>query len=155
MQAKIPPHDLDAERSVLGAILIDKDAIVNVSDFLQPTYFYDDRHTSIYEGMQTLYEHRQPIDVVTLTDQVLGQVTDVVLHPARNVERVGADQSDPHGSGRAGAGAGGGARQQVGHEDPLQHVPVLRVGGDPCGDRVRALLGHGGDPLVALDTFGW
>lgn len=70
MQAKIPPHDLDVERSVLGAIMIDKDAIVNVSELLQPDYFYDERHSSMYDAMQTLYEHRQPIDVVTLTDQL-------------------------------------------------------------------------------------
>jgi replicative DNA helicase len=70
MQAKLPPHDLDAERSVLGAIMIDKDAIVNVSELLQPSYFYDEKHSSIYDGMQTLYEQRQPIDVVTLTDQL-------------------------------------------------------------------------------------
>ncbi len=70
MAAKIPPHDIDAERSVLGAVMIDKDAIMNVAEILQPSYFYDERHQHIYEGMQTLYEKRQPIDVVTLTDQL-------------------------------------------------------------------------------------
>jgi replicative DNA helicase len=70
MQAKIPPHNLDAEKSVLGAILIDKDAIVNVAELVRPEYFYDEVHKLIYEAMEALYEKRQPIDVVTLTDQL-------------------------------------------------------------------------------------
>jgi replicative DNA helicase len=68
--AKLPPHNLDAERSVLGSILIDKEAIVAVAELLQPTYFYDTQHVQIYEAMQSLYEKRQPIDVVTLSDQL-------------------------------------------------------------------------------------
>ena len=70
MQAKIPPHDLDAEKSVLGAILIDKDAIVNVAEVLRPEYFYDEQNRYMFEAMVSLYEKRQPIDVVTLTDQL-------------------------------------------------------------------------------------
>lgn len=68
--AKLPPHNLDAERSVLGAILIDREAIVSVAELLKPEYFYDTQHSQIYEGMQVLYEKRQPIDVVTLSDQL-------------------------------------------------------------------------------------
>ncbi len=70
MQPKIPPNSLDAEKSVLASILIDKDAIINVADILRIEYFYDEHHSQIYEAMQTLYEKRQPIDVVTLTDQL-------------------------------------------------------------------------------------
>ncbi len=70
MQAKIPPHDLDAEQSVLGAIMIDKDAIVNVADILRPEFFYEEAHQEMYSAMETLYDKRQPIDVVTLTDQL-------------------------------------------------------------------------------------
>lgn len=68
--AKLPPHNLDAERSVLGAILIDREAIVSVAEVLKPEYFYDTQHVQIYEAMQALYEKRQPIDVVTLSDQL-------------------------------------------------------------------------------------
>lgn len=68
--AKLPPHNLDAERSVLGAILIDKDAIINCAELLKPEYFYDAQHAGIYEAIQSLYEKRQPIDVVTLSDQL-------------------------------------------------------------------------------------
>jgi replicative DNA helicase len=70
MKPKIPPHNLDAEKSVLGAILIDKDAIVNVADILRPSYFYDEQHGEIYDAMVALYDKRSPIDVVTLTDQL-------------------------------------------------------------------------------------
>jgi replicative DNA helicase len=70
IQAKVPPHNLDAEVSVLGSILIDPDAIVRVADFLTPESFYDPSHQKMYEAMQTLYEKRQPIDAVTLTDQL-------------------------------------------------------------------------------------
>ena len=70
LPAKIPPHNLDAEKSVLGAILIDRDAIVNVAEMLRKEYFYAEAHQLIYDGMQALYDKRQPIDVVTLTDQL-------------------------------------------------------------------------------------
>lgn len=70
MQPKIPPHDLDAEVSVLGSILIDPDAIIRVADLLNAESFYEPAHQKIYEAMETLYEKRQPIDAVTLTNQL-------------------------------------------------------------------------------------
>lgn len=68
--SKVPPHDLTAETSVLGSILIDQDAIVKVADILTPDSFYEPSHQRFYEAMQALYEKRQPIDAVTLTDQL-------------------------------------------------------------------------------------
>ena len=65
---RIPPHDEEAEQAVLGAILIDKDAIIAVSQLIQPENFYDDIHGEIYQGMLSLYEERKPIDLLTLTD---------------------------------------------------------------------------------------
>jgi replicative DNA helicase len=70
VSGRIPPQNLDAERSVLGAVLLDSDAIVTVADIISPESFYIPAHQHIYEGMQTLYEKRQPIDVVTLTNQI-------------------------------------------------------------------------------------
>ncbi len=69
-QVKIPPHSLEAEQSVLGAILIDKDAIVEVAGFLRPDHFYEDRHGEIFSAMLSLYEERKPIDLLTLTEQL-------------------------------------------------------------------------------------
>lgn len=65
---KVQPQNIDAEKSVLGAILIDKDAIVKIAESLEPEFFYDERHSSIYEVMRELYEDRKPIDVVTVPD---------------------------------------------------------------------------------------
>lgn len=65
-----PPQNAEAEASLLGAVLIDSDAIVKIADNLTATDFYDKRHERIYEAMLKLYEHRQAIDVLTLADQL-------------------------------------------------------------------------------------
>ncbi len=67
---KIPPQNTDAERSVLGSVLLDKDALINVSGWLRPEHFYDGRHASIYENILYLFENGLPIDVVTISDQL-------------------------------------------------------------------------------------
>jgi len=67
---KVPPHDLEAERSVLGAILIDSGAINLVSEFLKTEHFYTLEHQLIYLAMLTLFEKQQPIDVVTIQDEL-------------------------------------------------------------------------------------
>lgn len=67
---KVPPHDEVAEQSVLGAVLIDKDAMVDVAEFLRPHHFYKESHAHIYTGMMALYESHEPIDVVSLTAQL-------------------------------------------------------------------------------------
>lgn len=70
IQLRIPPHSLEAEASVLGALLLDKNAIVNVAEFLRPTHFYDDKHSSIFEAILELYEAREPIDVLTVSERL-------------------------------------------------------------------------------------
>lgn len=67
---KVPPHDLEAERSVLGAILIDSSAINLVAEFLKLEHFYTPEHQAIFSAMITLFEKQQPIDVVTLQDEL-------------------------------------------------------------------------------------
>ncbi len=66
------PQNTEAEASVLGAILIDKDAIVKIADILSPDDFFDPKHARIYEGLVTLYEKRSAIDELTLSDQLRG-----------------------------------------------------------------------------------
>ncbi len=73
MKQKVPPHALDAERSVLGAVLIDADAIVKVADILSPESFYDKKHQLIFSAALELYEKKQSIDVVTLTEKLRKQ----------------------------------------------------------------------------------
>ncbi len=70
MKARIPPHDLSAEVSVLGSILIDADAIIQVAEILKSVDFYEPTHQMIYAGMMELFEKRQPIDAVTLSNQL-------------------------------------------------------------------------------------
>jgi len=67
-RAKLPPQNTDAEASLLGAILIDSDAIVKVADAISPEDFYEERHKRIYEAITSLYEKHSPIDVLTLSD---------------------------------------------------------------------------------------
>ncbi|MDO8497137.1 MAG: replicative DNA helicase [bacterium] len=67
---KVPPHDLTAEKSVLGAILIDPSAITIVAEFLKQNHFYIPEHQRIYGSMITLFEKQQPIDVVTLKNEL-------------------------------------------------------------------------------------
>ncbi len=67
---KVPPHSDDAEMSVLGSILIDKDAIVQISEFLKPEHFYQTKHGDIFEAMIKLFESREPIDLVTLPQKL-------------------------------------------------------------------------------------
>ena len=67
---KVPPHSIEAESSVLGAILIDRDAIISVADFLRPEHFYDERNGKIFKSALDLYEDRSPIDIITLEDKL-------------------------------------------------------------------------------------
>jgi replicative DNA helicase len=68
--ANLPPQNLEAEASLLGAILIDSDAIVKIADTISGTDFYDPRHQRIYEAVTELYEKHHAIDVLTLTNQL-------------------------------------------------------------------------------------
>lgn len=72
MAAEQPPNNIEAEASLLGAILIDTDAIVKIADSISVDDFYDRRHARIFEAMSVLYEKRSPIDVLTLADQLKG-----------------------------------------------------------------------------------
>ncbi|HEX9020493.1 MAG TPA: replicative DNA helicase [Nitrospirota bacterium] len=65
---KLPPQNIEAEQMVLGAILIENDAINNVTSVLAPEDFYKDIHRRIYDAMLEMFERREAIDLVTLTD---------------------------------------------------------------------------------------
>lgn len=63
----VPPHSLDAEKSVLGSIMLEKNAIIKVADLLQPEDFYFEIHALIYKGILELFNKRSPIDLLTVT----------------------------------------------------------------------------------------
>ena len=78
---RVPPHSQEAEESVLGAMLIDKDAVIAVAEFLLPEDFYDERLRDIYQACLDLYEARTPIDVLTVTER---------LKKRKNIKNVGS-----------------------------------------------------------------
>jgi len=68
--SKLPPQNLEAEASLLGCLMIDKDAIFKIADTLTPQDFYKNSHSLIYEAMRELYARREPIDILTLTSKL-------------------------------------------------------------------------------------
>jgi len=77
---RIPPHSNEAEESVLGSILIDRDAIFIIAPLLKSEHFYNENNGQIYEAALMLYENRRPIDLVTLTSE---------LKKTKNFSRIG------------------------------------------------------------------
>ncbi|MCP5097571.1 MAG: replicative DNA helicase [Chloroflexi bacterium] len=67
---RLPPHSVEAEEAVLGSLLIDPDAIYDVSGFLKPDAFYRAQNRWIYEAILALNERRDPIDFITLTEEL-------------------------------------------------------------------------------------
>jgi replicative DNA helicase len=67
---RLPPQSLDSEQAVLGSILIDRDAIIEIADFLHAEDFYRQAHGRIYAAMLELFERREPIDVVTVAESL-------------------------------------------------------------------------------------
>src|SRR5665213_2852522 len=65
-----PPQNTEAEASLLGALLIDSDAIVKIADIIGPQDFYEKRHERIYEAVRQLYERHEALDVLTLADRL-------------------------------------------------------------------------------------
>src|SRR3989344_9427122 len=67
---RVPPHDLTAEQSLLGAILLDKDALIDVTEFMRTAYFYKEAHGLIFSAMLALFEKHEPVDLVTVTAEL-------------------------------------------------------------------------------------
>jgi len=63
---KIPPQNIEVEQSVIGALLIDKEAITKIADVLAPKDFYQPSHEKIYTAILELYEKAKPIDIITI-----------------------------------------------------------------------------------------
>ena len=63
---KVPPQALDYEEAVLGAIMVEKDALTEIIDILKPESFYRDSHQKIYSAIQGLFQRSEPIDLLTV-----------------------------------------------------------------------------------------
>jgi replicative DNA helicase len=70
---KIPPQNIEAEQSVLGAILLDNDALHEAVELLSPDDFYRDTHRKIYQAMTDLYSRNEPVDLITLNNFLKGR----------------------------------------------------------------------------------
>ena len=68
--AKIPPHDIDAEQAVLGSMLTDREAVNAAIEVLKEEAFYRDDHKAIYQAIVNLYSKSEPIDIITLKDEL-------------------------------------------------------------------------------------
>ncbi|MBA2522118.1 MAG: replicative DNA helicase, partial [Solirubrobacterales bacterium] len=67
---RLPPHNAEAEQSVLGSLLIDRDAIIKVAAFVKPDDFYHPANGTIYRAILDLYNRREPTDFITLSDEL-------------------------------------------------------------------------------------
>jgi replicative DNA helicase len=67
---RMPPHNLEAEQSLLGSLLIDKEAMIKVADIVHAEDFYRDAHRAIFDAMIDLYERHEPVDILTLGNRL-------------------------------------------------------------------------------------
>ncbi len=67
---KLPPQAVDLEEAVLGALMLEKDALTNVIDILRPESFYKEAHKEIYQAIYDLFQASEPIDILTVTSQL-------------------------------------------------------------------------------------
>jgi replicative DNA helicase len=97
MNPKLPPQDLEAEKSVLGALMLDKNAILRVVDFLEERDFYVPAHQKIYVSIMELFERNQPIDVLTVTTKLKDKnQIDSIGGPSYLTELINAVPSAAH-----------------------------------------------------------
>ncbi|MDO8470641.1 MAG: DnaB-like helicase N-terminal domain-containing protein, partial [bacterium] len=67
---RLPPQNIEAEMSLLGSLMLDKDAITKVADFLNGQDFYKDSHQAIYQSMEELFEKGDPVDVLSVSSRL-------------------------------------------------------------------------------------
>jgi replicative DNA helicase len=67
---RIPPHNIDAEQSVLGAMLLDREAVISVTEKLKDEHFYKENHKEIFRSMLDLYGRNEPVDLVTVSEEL-------------------------------------------------------------------------------------
>ncbi len=67
---RIPPHNIDAEQSVLGAMILDREAIITASEIIRGEDFYKEAHKEVFEAIIDLYNRNEPADMVTLSEEL-------------------------------------------------------------------------------------
>jgi len=76
---RIPPQAVEVEEAILGALLLEKDAFLIVSELLKPECFYREAHQHIFQAISNLFFHEQPVDILTVTEELkkLGKLEEV------------------------------------------------------------------------------
>lgn len=69
-QVRLPPQDIDAEKGLLGSLMLDKDAIIKVADVLRPDDFYKTAHRNIYKVIEDLFNQGEPIDLISVSSKL-------------------------------------------------------------------------------------
>src|SRR5699024_5141060 len=70
IMSRVPPQSIEAEQSVLGAMLLDKDAIATATEILRPEDFYKEANGVIFNAIVQIYNRSQPVDLITLSEQL-------------------------------------------------------------------------------------
>ncbi len=70
MDLKLPPQDIEAERSVLGALMLDKNAIIKIADLITAEDFYQPSHSKIFDSIYELFNKNEPIDILSVTNKL-------------------------------------------------------------------------------------
>lgn len=80
LTSRVPPHSIEAEQSLIGSLLLDKDAMIKVGDMITPDDFYRDAHRLIYEAILDLFRKHEPVDLLSLASKLSDQ---------KNLESIG------------------------------------------------------------------
>ena len=70
MDLKLPPQDIEAERSVLGALMLDKNAVIKIADLITAEDFYQPSHSKIFDSIYELFNKNEPIDILSVTNKL-------------------------------------------------------------------------------------
>lgn len=171
LEARVPPHDLDAEQSVLGAILLDPGAISRVGELLDASDFYRENHRQIYRAAVSLFSQGEPIDNVTVSaelekqgvlDRIGGRAHLALLEQsvptAANVEyyaRIVKERSYKRRLITAGAEIA-----SLGYEDPVEateainqaQATILAIAADRVGEGMVPVAQKVGPWMGRLET---
>jgi replicative DNA helicase len=158
---RLPPQSIEAEQSVLGAILIDRDTMIEIADFLKPEDFYRQAHGRIYAVMLDLSERREPIDIVTVSEALertgdleavggraylgtLSNSTPTAVHAAQYARIVERKSLLRNLIGAAGKIAG------IGYEDPAEIQEAIDRAESELFAVSQRRIGAGFSPLKSL-----
>ena len=162
---RVPPHNLEAEESLLGAMLLSRDAIASAMELCRPEDFYKGSHGHIFEAITSLFSQGEPADWVTVTEELrrrglleaIGDPSVFVSLQANtpSIGNAGALRPDRRGTRPAPAsGRRGGRDHRARLQRPRGSVGRARPGGEPGVRRGPAPGGRFDDPVARIARSG-